>query len=211
MNAEPIRRRGIMFVLSSPSGAGKSSIARGLMESESNLVMSISVTTRTKRGTEINGEDYIFVDRATFDRMAERGELLEQAEVFGHRSGTPRGPVEAALAAGRDVLFDIDWQGSQQLAGAAPGDVVRLFVLPPSTRALASRLESRAQDSRDVVAARMAKAADEMSHYVEYDYIIVNEALDRSVSTAHAILGAERARRERLIGLAEFVRELREG
>ncbi len=205
-----ITRRGILFVLSSPSGAGKTSIARRLLELEPAIRMSVSATTRSKRPDELDGRDYHFVSQTKFDRVAEQGGFLEHAEVFGHGYGTPRDQVEELIAKGFDVIFDIDWQGAQQLATAASGDVVRVFVLPPSIGELESRLHRRAQDSADVVAARMAKVVDEMSHYGEYDYVLVNYALDDSVARVRAILNAERTRRERYTGLDEFVRTLTE-
>jgi guanylate kinase len=206
-----IRRRGLMLVLSSPSGAGKTTISRLLLEREPNLGMSVSVTTRPKRPGEVAGVDYHFIDRIAFDLMVNRRELLEWAKVFDNYYGTPRTPVEAALAAGRDMLFDIDWQGTQQLEEAMPQDLVRVFVLPPSTRELERRLETRAQDSAAEVARRMAKAADEMSHWAEYDYVIVNRGIEDSVRQVQAILTAERLRRDRQVGLHEFVKALREG
>ena len=202
-------RRGLMFVLSSPSGAGKTTISRKLLEDDDNLQLSISATTRPKRPAERDGVDYHFVDHATFERMAQSGALLEHAVVFGNRYGTPRAPVEKALASGRDVLFDIDWQGTQQVYSKMPDDVVRVFVLPPSVAELERRLRSRKQDSEEVVAERMAKAADEMSHYDAYDYIIVNEQVERAVVQAKAILTAERQRLKRLVGLNAFVKQLR--
>ncbi len=208
---ERIHRRGLMLVLSSPSGAGKTSIARALIEGDEGIAMSVSVTTRAPRSGERDGVDYRFVEREDFESMARSGELLEHAEVFGNQYGTPRQPVEDALAAGRDVLFDIDWQGSQQLAQKAGDDLVSIFILPPSTAALTSRLRVRAQDSDEVVAARMEKAADEMSHWAEYDYIVVNSELEDSVARVRAILTAERLRRPRQEGLADFVNRLREG
>ena len=200
-----------MLVLSSPSGAGKTTISRRLMALEPGLALSVSATTRPMRPGERDGVDYHFVDRTDFDLMVNRGEFLEYAKVFDHYYGTPRKPVERSLANGRDVLFDIDWQGTQQLAQSAREDLVAVFILPPSTRTLEQRLKTRAQDSADVVAKRMAKAADEMSHWAEYDYIIVNEDLDASVARVRAILTAERLKRQRQIGLAEFVKGLREG
>jgi len=206
-----IHRRGLMLVLSSPSGAGKTTISRRLLETDGNLNLSISATTRPKRPGETSGIDYFFVDRTEFDLRINKGEFLEYAKVFGHYYGTPRGPVEAALSAGRDVMFDIDWQGTQQLAQSARDDLVSVFILPPSTRALEARLKARAQDSDEVVAERMAKAADEMSHWAEYDYIIVNDDLAVSISQVQAILTAERLKRLRQVGLAEFVKALRDG
>ncbi len=205
-----ITRRGVLFVLSSPSGTGKTSIARRLLELEPGIRMSVSATTRSKRPDELDGRDYHFVSQAKFDRLADQGGFLEHAEVFGHSYGTPRDQVEDLIAKGFDVIFDIDWQGAQQLATAARGDVVRVFVLPPSIGELESRLHRRAQDSAEVVAARMDKAVDEMSHYGEYDYVLVNYALDDSVACARAILNAERTRRERYTNLDDFVRTLTE-
>ena len=204
-----IARRGLLFILSSPSGAGKTTTSRRLLELDDNLTMSVSATTRPPRPGEKEGYDYRFVDDAAFDRMLERGQFLEHAEVFGHRYGTPSGPVEAALDEGRDVLFDIDWQGTQQLAQGDRGDVVSTFILPPSTASLRRRLEARAQDSPEVVAVRMAKASEEMSHWHEYDYIVVNEDVERTVAEVLAILGAERLRRDRQTGLKDFVDGLR--
>ncbi len=169
-----VRRRGILLVLSSPSGAGKSTISRALLEQEENLTLSISVTTRPKRPAERDGVDYRFVDGAKFDELVENDALLEHATVFGNRYGTPRDAVESALVQGRDVLFDIDWQGTQQVADKLPGDLVRVFILPPSLDELEARLHRRAQDTVDDVRRRMAEAASEMSHWPEYDYVIVN-------------------------------------
>ncbi len=206
-----IRRRGLMLVLSSPSGAGKTTISHALLARDDNLIMSVSATTRPKRPGEVDGEDYHFVDATEFDLMVKRKELLEYAKVFGNYYGTPKGPVEEALREGRDVLFDIDWQGAQQLEQNAGGDLVSVFVLPPSTRDLERRLKSRAQDSDEVVAKRMARAAEEMSHWSEYDYIIVNHDVETSVAKVEAILTAERLRRKRQTGLTEFVKGLRQG
>jgi len=200
-----------MLVLSSPSGAGKTTISRRLLAGDMNLTLSVSVTTRPRRPGEVNGTDYFFVDRDRYDALLEAGELLEHAEVFGHFYGTPRAEVEAGLAAGRDALFDIDWQGTQQLKQSAREDLVSVFILPPSTAELERRLRGRAGDPEDVIAARMAKAADEISHWAEYDYIIVNEDIDASVARVTAILAAERLRRERQTGLTDFVKELRAG
>lgn len=205
MNIPDIRRRGIMLVLSSPSGAGKTTMSRLLLDRDSNLIMSVSCTTRPERPGEMPGVDYHFVDDAVFDGMISQGDMLEHARVFGHRYGTPRRPVEAALSTGRDVLFDIDWQGTQQLKHAASEDLVSVFVLPPSWDELERRLRSRAQDSAEVVARRMAKASDEMSHWPEYDYIIVNREIGESVAAVQAILAAERLRPARQIGLPDFV------
>ncbi len=206
-----IKRRGLMLVLSSPSGAGKTTISRRLLDTDENLSLSVSATTRPPRPGEVDGTDYFFVDQARFDAMVAGGELLEHAVVFGNNYGTPRAPVEAALEQGRDVLFDIDWQGTQQVREAARDDLVSVFVLPPSTAELERRLYTRAQDSEAVVRGRMAKAADEMSHWAEYDYIIINDDIDKSVEQVEAILTAERLRRERRIGLRAFVETLRSG
>lgn len=211
MVAPEIHRRGLMLVLSSPSGAGKTTITRLLLERDAWLDISVSVTTRPMRPGEVDGRDYHFVKPAEFARMLRSGDLLEHAKVFGHEYGTPRKPVEAALSEGRDIVFDIDWQGTQQLKQAARQDLVAVFVLPPSTEELARRLHARAQDSDDVVASRMAKAADEMSHWAEYDYIVVNRDIGQSVASVRAILAAERLKRDRQIGLADFVGGLREG
>ena len=205
-------RRGLLLVLSSPSGAGKTTITRRLVELEGeDVAISVSHTTRPKRPDEINGRDYHFVDEATFARLRERGDFLECAEVFGHWYGSARDPVERVLGAGRDVVFDIDWQGSQQLAESLQDDVVSVFILPPSLDALEQRLNRRAQDSPDVVAQRMSRAGDEMRHYDEYDYVVVNTALERAVDEVRAILRAERLRRDRLRGLDGFVTGLTTG
>lgn len=206
-----IRRRGLMLILSSPSGAGKTTISRLLLERDANLEMSVSATTRQKRPGEVEGIDYHFVDPTTFNLMVNRREFLEYAKVFGNYYGTLRKPVESALQEGRDVLFDIDWQGTQQIIENARSDAVTVFILPPSTKELERRLNARAQDPADVVASRMAKASDEMSHYTEYDYIIVNVDIDDSVAEVQAILAAERLKRQRLVGLGDFVKRLREG
>ena len=208
MASNHISRHGLLLVLSSPSGAGKTTISRRLLESDENLSMSISATTRAKRPDEIDGRDYDFVTPARFARMREHGEFVECAEVFGHWYGTPREPVLGALATGRDMIFDIDWQGAEQLAAALPDDVVRVFILPPSVDELESRLKRRAQDSEAVVAARMARAADEMAHHDAYDYVLVNQALDQAVAEVRAVLHAERCRRDRLTGLRPFVDSL---
>ena len=200
-----IRRRGLMLVLSSPSGAGKTTISRRLLGLDAGITMSVSVTTRPMRPGEVPGVDYYFVDMPEFERMAEAGELLEYARVFGNCYGTPKSTVEQALAAGRDVLFDIDWQGTQQLAENARTDLVSVFVLPPSGEELERRLHNRAQDSAEVIAHRMAKASGEISHWAEYDYVIVNHDLDESVASVQAILRAERLKRTRQVGLPKFV------
>lgn len=204
-------RRGLMLVLSSPSGAGKTSISRRLLAGENELELSVSVTTRKRRYGEVQGKDYHFVSKDDFHLMINNREMLEYAKVFDHYYGTPSAPVMAALAKGRDVLFDIDWQGTQQLAVANRDDLVTVFILPPSTRDLEKRLFNRAQDSADIVATRMSKASDEISHYHEYDYILINADIDQAVSEVKAILYAERLRRDRLVGLTDFVQRLRAG
>jgi guanylate kinase len=206
-----IQRRGLMFVLSSPSGAGKTTLSRQLLDNDSQIQLSVSCTTRAKRPGEKDGVDYRFLDTASFRGMVDRGEFLEYAQVFGNYYGTPRAPVEAALTAGKDVLFDIDWQGTQQLRDKVPADLVTVFILPPSTRDLEKRLLTRAQDSKDIVAQRMAKAADEMSHYAEYDYVVVNRDIGTSLNRIKAILDAERLKLDRQPGLSAFVKALREG
>jgi guanylate kinase len=197
-----------MFVLSSPSGAGKTTLSRLLLRADRNVELSVSVTTRPKRRGEIDGRDYHFIDPGRFAAMVKSGDLLEWAEVLGHRSGTPRLPVLKALQAGRDILFDIDWQGTQQLREKARVDLVSVFILPPSVRELERRLHRRAQDSKDIIGARMSKAADEMSHWPEYDYVIVNTDKRLAFAEVRAILGAERLKRERQVGLSDFVRSL---
>ena len=206
-----IGRRGLMLALSSPSGAGKTSIARRLLDEDSALEMSVSATTRKCRPGEVEGQDYHFVDRDSFHIMINNREFLEYAKVFDHYYGTPEGAVMSALKGGRDVLFDIDWQGTQQIADAKREDLVSVFILPPSTRDLEIRLTRRAQDSAGVVAARMAKASDEISHYREYDYIVVNHDIDIAVASVKAILIAERLKRDRQVGLTDFVKRLRAG
>lgn len=205
-----IHRRGLMLVLSSPSGAGKTTLSRRLLDSDPEIDMSVSATTRKPRPGEVDGKDYFFLSTEDFGIMRNKGEFLESAKVFGNYYGTPRKPVEEALARGRDVLFDIDWQGTQQLDESAPEDLVKVFILPPSAQELEKRLERRAQDPADVVASRMEKASDEISHYQEYEYIVVNDDVDRAFAALQAILRAERLKRRRLTGLSNFVRQLRE-
>jgi guanylate kinase len=205
---QAIARRGLMLVLSSPSGAGKTTLSRKLLEADPGVELSVSVTTRKQRPGEIDGRDYHFIDAARFDAMVKGGELLEWAQVFGHRYGTPRAPVEAALTNGHDVLFDIDWQGTQQLREKADHDLVSIFVLPPSMADLERRLRRRAQDPDEVIRARMATATDEMSHWAEYDYVVINTDVDRAFREVHTILAAERLKRERQTGLSDFVRRL---
>ncbi len=204
-----VSRRGLMFVLSSPSGAGKTTLSRLLLAKVAGLRMSVSTTTRPQRPGEVPGRDYDFVDMARFKAMEGAGEFLEWATVFGNCYGTPRAPVEAALRTGEDVLFDIDWQGTQQIKDKAPNDVVSVFILPPSVAALEQRLRSRAQDSDEVIRGRMSRAGEEMSHYPEYDYVVVNREVDETFEAVRAILQAERLRRDRQTGLGEFVRTLR--
>ena len=207
--ARPVATRGLMLVLSSPSGAGKSTISRALLEREDHIALSVSATTRPPRNGEVDGRDYLFVGGGEFQAMVERGDFLEHAEVFGHRYGTPRAAVEAALEEGRDMLFDIDWQGAQQIAEKARADLVGVFVLPPSIEELERRLHARAQDSAEVVRARMAKALDEVSHYAEYEYVVINSDLEASIADVRSILQAERRRRMRQTGLTDFVNALR--
>ncbi|MFZ5675163.1 MAG: guanylate kinase [Pseudomonadota bacterium] len=203
-----IARRGLLLVMSSPSGAGKTTLSRALLASDHHIRMSVSVTTRPPRPGELDGKDYFFISKERFFEMRDKDELLEWAEVFGNLYGTPRLPVEDALAKGRDVLFDIDWQGTQQLEQAMGEDLVRIFILPPSSDELRDRLVKRAQDSASVVAKRMAEASREMSHWAEYDYVIVNDDVATSSAEITAILTAERLRRKRRVGLTEFVRGL---
>jgi guanylate kinase len=211
MSSEPmIARRGMMIVLSSPSGAGKTTLSRRLLEADKNIEMSVSVTTRPRRSSEIEGRDYYFIGDGEYRRMVKEGELLEHARVFDNWYGTPRKPVEAALAKGRDVLFDIDWQGAKQLHKSAKDDLVRIFVLPPSLAELEKRLMRRAEDSPEVVKRRMEKAIDEMSHWQEYDYIIVNDDIEKAYRALLSIIAAERLKRARQTGLSDFVRKLME-
>ena len=205
-----MRRRGLLLVLSSPSGAGKTTLSRALLKREANIELSISVTTRTPRPGEVEGSDYFFRIQKDFESMREAGELLEWARVFDHLYGTPRAPVEKLLEAGRDILFDIDWQGAQQFSEKMSSDVVRVFVLPPSAKILEKRLRDRAQDSDEVVARRMRAASDEISHWAEYDYVIVNADVDTSLQGLVSILEAERLKRDRVLGLGDFVRGLQE-
>jgi guanylate kinase len=206
-----IPRRGLLLVMSSPSGAGKTTLSRKLLATDQNITMSVSVTTRSPRPGEVEGKDYYFITKDRFAQMRDRKELLEWAEVFGNFYGTPRKPVEEALAKGRDVLFDIDWQGTQQLAQAMEDDLVRLFILPPSAEELQNRLINRAQDTSSVVAKRMAEASREISHWPEYDYVIINDNIEESHRQVLAVLSAERLRRRRRVGLTDFVRNLTKG
>jgi guanylate kinase len=202
-----VDRRGMMFVLSSPSGAGKSTLSRMLLE-DPGVELSISVTTRPQRPGEVEGQHYHFIDKARFDDMVRNGGLLEWAHVFGNFYGSPRAPVEKALTAGRDVLFDVDWQGTRQIRTSTGDDLVSVFVLPPSVPELKRRLQSRAQDSDTVIRGRMERAGDEMSHWEEYDYVVINNDLNQTFAEVRAILAAERLKRERQVGLGEFVRSL---
>ena len=206
-----IARRGLLLVLSSPSGAGKTTLSRKLLEADASISMSISVTTRAQRPGEEDGRDYHFITKETFTQLRDAGELLEYAEVFGNFYGTPRKPVEQALQAGKDVLFDIDWQGTQQLAQVMEDDLVRVFILPPSSEMLRERLINRQQDSMSVVAKRMAEASSEISHWAEYEYVIINDDLPTASQAITAILTAERLKRKRRTGLTAFVRELLSG
>ncbi len=203
-----LTRRGLMFVLSSPSGAGKTTVSRKILDEDAAIALSVSATTRPMRPGEVDGRDYHFVDTPTFKQMVADGAFLEWAHVFGHRYGTPRAPVDALLDAGKDVLFDIDWQGAQQLYQEAGPDVVRVFILPPTMAELERRLRARMTDSDEVIAARMARAADEISHWDGYDYVLVNDDVDGCVAEVRAILRAERLKRRRQVGLIGFARDL---
>jgi guanylate kinase len=214
MKKSGLKRRGLMFVLSSPSGAGKTTITRALLEQNPEATISISATTRARRAGEAHSKDYLFLDMAQFNQMVSDDQMLEHAKVFGNYYGTPRGPVEEALEAGKDVIFDIDWQGTQQLAEIARDDLVTVFVLPPSSEELERRLNNRARDTREKtedIKGRMAKASDEMSHYSEYDYVLINEDIEQTIKHAQMILDAERMRRRRQKGLSDFVRGMMNG
>jgi len=206
--ARAASRRGLLLVLSSPSGAGKSTLARMLLETETDLALSISVTTRTRRPSEVDGVHYHFIDGERFTQMRERGDLLESAEVHGQLYGTPRAPVEQALKTGGDVLFDIDWQGTRQIAEALPNDIVRVFLLPPSMTELRARLDRRAEDNAEAIKRRLANARAEIEHWNEYEYVIVNDDLQKSLEIVRAILIAERQKRERRPALASLVADL---
>jgi guanylate kinase len=205
-----IHRRGFLLVLSSPSGAGKTTITRRLIGRDPTLSLSVSVTTRKPRPSEVDGRDYFFIGSAKFDEMIAKGELLEHATVFGHCYGTPRQPIEQALSEGRDVVTDIDWQGTQQLRETVRSDIVTVFVLPPGMEALSTRLRTRAEDTEEEIANRLAKSSEEMSHWAEYDYVVINSDLDECVSAVEGILAAERLRRTRRLGLADFVNRIRD-
>jgi guanylate kinase len=208
LHSETITRRGLMLVLSSPSGAGKTTLSRRLLEEDDGVTLSISVTTRKMRPGEKGGRDYHFIDQQRFDALIDKDELLEYAEVFDNYYGTPEKPVMDALAKGHDVLFDIDWQGTQQLREKVRTDLVSVFILPPSIPELEKRLRARAQDDYETIHRRMAKAGDEMSHWAEYDYVVINRDLDQAFAEVKAILAAERLKRERQPGLSDFVRGL---
>lgn len=214
MDISGLKRRGLMFVLSSPSGAGKTTITRALLKQNDNLIISISATTRPRRAGEVQAQDYYFTDIPEFNKLVDNGEILEHAKVFGHYYGTPREPVETALRNGKDVIFDIDWQGTQQLAEMARDDLVTVFILPPSARELENRLRTRSKDTLESdiqIRERMAKANDEMSHYSEYDYVLINQNIEKTIEQAQMILDAERLKRHRLVGLSEFVRGVKDG
>lgn len=208
---EHVARRGLMFVLSSPSGAGKSTLARKLQEADDNMSLSVSATTRPLRPSEVDGREYKFMSRETFEEMADRGEFLEHAMVFGNHYGTPRAPVEAMLIQGRDVLFDVDWQGARALRAAEPQDVVGIFILPPSMAELERRLRARNEDAEDTIEKRMARSLDEIGHWEEYDYVLVNTLLEQTLAQIRQILAAERLKRQRQMWLALHVERLKQG
>ena len=211
MDVTDLTRRGLMYVLSSPSGTGKTTITRALLETNENMTISISATTRPRRPGEVQGQDYQFVDEAEFGRMVDNGEMLEHAKVFGHYYGTPRAPVEDALSKGQDIIFDIDWQGTQQLREIANDDLVTVFLLPPSRQELERRLRTRARDSDEEILTRLSKASDEMTHYSEYDYVLINQDIHETIARAQTILDTERLKRHRLLGVSDFVKGLIEG
>jgi len=208
---EHVARRGLMFVLSSPSGAGKSTLARKLLDADDNMSLSVSATTRAPRPSEVDGREYNFLSKTAFEDMADKGEFLEHAVVFGNHYGTPRAPVEAMLIQGRDVLFDVDWQGARALHAAAPEDVVRIFILPPSMAELERRLRARNEDADDVIVKRMARSLDEISHWEEYDYVLVNTLLETALTQVRQILAAERLKRTRQLWLKLHVERLKQG
>ncbi|MDZ4691403.1 guanylate kinase [Terricaulis sp.] len=208
---EHVARRGLMFVLSSPSGAGKSTLAKKLLEADDNMSLSVSATTREPRPSEVDGREYKFMKREAFEEMADRGEFLEHALVFGNHYGTPRAPVEAMLIQGRDVLFDVDWQGARALRAGEPQDVVGIFILPPSMSELERRLKARNEDSADVISKRMARSLDEISHWEEYDYVLVNTLLETTSVQIKQILAAERLKRARQLWLKLHVERLKQG
>ncbi len=214
MPTTQIKRRGLMYVMSSPSGAGKTTISRALLKNNADLIISISATTRKRRAGEVNGQDYYFVEPDEFGAMVDNNEMLEHAKVFDHYYGTPREPVIKALEHGKDVIFDIDWQGTQQLSEIAREDLVTVFILPPERAELEKRLRNRSRDTMESEAdirGRMSKAADEMSHYTEYDYVIINSNVEQAINKAQIILDAERLKRRRMVGLSDFVRGLKDG
>lgn len=208
MEKQPENRRGLMFVLSSPSGAGKTTISRRMLEVDKDIALSVSVTTRQRRSNEIDGRDYYFITQERYAEMIIRDELLEHATVFDYHYGTPAKHVHDSLAAGKDILFDIDWQGTRQLAQKSRADLVSVFILPPSLQELERRLRTRAQDSEEVVARRMAKAASEISHWQEYDYVLVNDDLEKTIEDVISILRCERLRRQRQVGVGKFIDSL---
>ncbi len=214
MDTMGLKRRGLMYVLSSPSGAGKTTITRALLKRNPKMTISISATTRPRRAGEVHGQDYYFVDIPEFNAMVDAGDMLEHAKVFGNYYGTPREPVEKALNVGMDVIFDIDWQGTQQLREMARDDLVTVFILPPSSRELEQRLRNRSRDTLETetqIRERMSKASDEMTHYSEYDYVLINKDIDSTLEKAQLILDSERLKRHRLTGLSDFVRGLKDG
>lgn len=214
MSSDGIKRRGLMYVMSSPSGAGKTTITRALLKNNDDLIISVSATTRKRRAGETHAQDYYFVEPEEFGRMVDNGDMLEHAKVFDNYYGTPREPVEQALERGNDVIFDIDWQGTQQLSEIAREDLVTVFILPPERAELEKRLRNRSKDtmeSESDIRGRMSKAADEMSHYTEYDYVIINRNVDEAIAKAQLILDAERIKRRRMVGLSDFVRGLKDG
>jgi guanylate kinase len=208
---EHVARRGLMFVLSSPSGAGKSTLARKLLDEDSNMSLSVSATTRPPRPSEVDGREYKFLMKSQFEEMADRGEFLEHAMVFGNHYGTPRAPVEAMLIQGKDVLFDVDWQGARALRAAEPQDVVGIFILPPSMAELERRLHARAEDTEEVIKQRMARSLNEISHWEEYDYVLVNTLLEQTLTQIKQILAAERLKRHRQMWLTLHVERLKQG
>ena len=214
MDQTSLKRRGLMYVLSSPSGAGKTTITRALLKDNKNLTISVSATTRPRRAGEVQGQDYYFVDIPEFNAMVDNGEMLEHAKVFGHYYGTPKAPVEDSLRVGKDVIFDIDWQGTQQLREMARDDLVTVFILPPSARELEQRLRNRSKDTLETetqIRERMSKANDEMSHYSEYDYVLINSDIEQTTAHAQMILNAERLKRHRSKGMSDFVRGIQDG
>lgn len=214
MDVSGLKRRGLMYVLSSPSGAGKTTITRALLKQNENLMVSVSATTRPRRAGEVQAQDYLFVDTNDFNKMVDNGDMLEHAKVFGHYYGTPREPVENALSMGRDVIFDIDWQGTQQLREMAGDDLVTVFILPPSARELENRLRNRSKDTLETetqIRDRMSKSNDEMTHYSEYDYVLINKDIDKTINQAQMILDAERLKHSRLSGLNDFIRGVKDG